>query len=66
MIYTNGIRKIFNTNGMGAGSLLEDSFSVAEKAGYEALSFNSLIYVYDPMQDTWRSTCFTLNDFEAK
>ena len=63
MTYTQGIRKVFDTSGMSAGSEIEDSFIIARHAGYEALSFNGLIYVYDTKKDAWQTTCFTLKAF---
>jgi len=66
MIYTQGVRKIFNTNMMSAGIMIEDAFHIAKQAGYEALNFNGLIYVYNTVTKEWTTTCFTLDDFEAK
>lgn len=63
-MYTNGIRKIFNSNFMAAGTKLIDIQALALEAGYRALSFNGIVYCFDDgMFQTWYKTPFLISDF---
>ncbi len=63
MMYTKGIRKIFSTNAVEANlSMVE---SMAEAAGFNALAFNSRIFIRVQGEDFngWLVTCFHITDF---
>ena len=60
-MYTNGIMKIFfNRNG---GTNFSIICSMAEVAGFKALSFQNVIHVKTE-DEGWVSTCFQLTDFQ--
>ncbi len=60
MMYTKGIRKIFSLHhGAPRLSMIQ---SMAENAGYSALSFNGRIMIKTE-EDGWVETCFHITDF---
>ena len=64
MTYTNGIRKIFNSNMLPAGEHIDDLFPIVEASGYEALNFNGMIFILTK-NNGWIKTPFVIKDFEA-
>ena len=61
-MYTIGITKIFTCQAMGTKFVFIKS--MAEAAGYNALSFQSVIYV-KPEDEDWEETVFRLEDFKC-
>ncbi len=61
MMYTGGIRKIFNCT-IKAKSRKEAE-NQAEAVGYKALSFNGVVFVKVEEYGDWHETCFRVTDF---
>lgn len=61
--YTKGIRKVFNSNVLPAGTEFNEIVRIVFKAGYEALVFNGDIYLVLE-KDLWRKTPFRIDDFQ--
>ena len=60
MIYTEAVTKVFNDS---QGGDLCEVRTRAYKAGYEALSFNGVIYIAVGSGDAWVKTPFIVQDF---
>ncbi len=61
MMFTQGVRKIFSHP--DCIQRMPDVQKAAEAAGYTALSFNAIIYVFDGSE--WFESCFRMTDFMA-
>ncbi len=66
MLYTKGIRKIFEPD-IKTCRELEDAIKAAELAGYQALTFNNCIFIksLSIFNSSWHGTVFNFSDFEA-
>jgi hypothetical protein len=63
-MYTEGIRKIFAYR--AGGTRFSMVCTMAENAGYLALSYNGTIYIKVDNEDFngWLDTCFHITDFQ--
>ena len=64
MIYTNGIKKIFQASVFNAGKHISEAQEVAQNAGYYLLNFNSEIWVCDKHTKKWILSPLKISDFE--